>query len=210
MNKLVISFVALVTALSAFSQTTRNDVLQGLEKGQNAISQGATAIIKKATRLFRDKDDLTSVIMVLKVGTVVNVVSSDSTFMKIDYEGNTGFIYSRHAEIEKSAVSESRPEVSSAGTLMENSSGTARTVERSGAGRYEYLENKYGRSLAGRIYSGKIWKGMRSEMVKDSWGSPRKINKIINNSMVKEEWYYNNTVLFFQNNILVNWGPERD
>jgi len=210
MNRLIISFIFLFTALSAFSQTTRNEVLEGLEKDQNTISGGATAIIKKATRLFRDKDDLTSVIMVLQVGSVVNVISSDSTFMKVDYEGNTGFIYSRHAETKKSAVNENRPESSSAGTYRGNAPEAARPAEKPRAGRYEYLENKYGRSLAGKIYSGKIWRGMRAEMVKDSWGSPRKINKVISNNVVKEQWYYNKTILFFQNNTLVNWGPERD
>lgn len=210
MNRLILSIIVLFTASSAFSQAGGANVLQGLETDRNVISAGTTAKIINATRLFKDKDDLTSVIMVLPVGSVVNVLSSDSTFMRVEYEGNTGFIYSQHAEIDKTPVSGSRSETPAIENYRDNPSTLSRPAANTRAGRYEYLENKYGQSLAGRIYSGKIWKGMRAEMVKDSWGSPRKINKIISNSVVKEEWYYNNTVLFFQNNTLVNWGPERD
>jgi len=39
--------------------------------------------------------------------------------------------------------------------------------------RYTYLENKYGPSLAA-VVSGKIWKGMNAQMVKDSWAHQRK------------------------------------
>ncbi|NLJ44404.1 MAG: hypothetical protein GX431_12145 [Bacteroidales bacterium] len=210
MNRLIVSIIILFTASSAFTQTTSTNVLQGPEAVQNAISAGATATVKNATRLFKDKDDLTSVIMVIPAGSVVNVLSADSAFMKVEYEGNTGFIYSQHAEIDKTPVPGNRAEPAATENNRDNPSTVSRPVEKTRAGRYEYLERKYGQSLAGRIYSGRIWKGMRSEMVKDSWGSPRKINKIISNNVVKEEWYYNNTVLYFQNNTLVNWGPERD
>jgi len=200
MNRLIIFFIGLLAVSPGYSQSTRTDVPQDPERVQNVASRGTTATIKKATRLFKDKDDLTSVIMVLPSGSVVDVVSADTAFIKVGYEGNTGFIYTRHAEINKAPVSEARPEPAA----------TTRAVEKTRVGRYEYLENKYGRQVAEKIYSGKIWKGMRAEMVKDSWGSPVKINKIISNSVVREEWYYKNTVLFFQNNTLVNWGSDRD
>lgn len=200
MNRLIIFFIGLLAASPGYSQATRNVVPQDPEWGQNVSSRGTTATVRKATRLFKDKDDLTSVIMVLPSGSVVDVVSSDTGFIKVGYEGNTGFIYSRHAEINRAPVSEARPEPAAA----------TRAVEKPRVGRYEYLENKYGRQVAEKIYSGKIWKGMRAEMVKDSWGSPGKINKIIRNNVVREEWYYKHTVLFFQNNKLVNWGSDRD
>ena len=200
MNRLIIFIIGLLAASPAYSQATGTDVPQDPERGQNIAFWGTTATVKKATRLFKDKDDLTSVIMVLPSGSVVDVVSSDTAFIKVGYEGNTGFIYTRHAEINRAPVSEARPEPAAA---------TGAAVK-ARVGRYEYLENKYGRSVAERIYSGKIWKGMRAEMVKDSWGSPGKINRIISNSVVREEWYYKNTVLFFQNNTLVNWGSYRD
>ena len=33
--------------------------------------------------------------------------------------------------------------------------------------------------MASRLYSGKIWKGMNAEMVRDSWGRAGKINRVI-------------------------------
>ena len=72
--------------------------------------------------------------------------------------------------------------------------------------RFSYLENKYGSNMAARLLSGKIWKGMNSEMVKDSWGISEKINRIVSGNIIKEEWIYRNTWLYFENNSLVEWG----
>jgi hypothetical protein len=73
--------------------------------------------------------------------------------------------------------------------------------------RYSYLENKYGTNMASRLITGKIWKGMNSDMVKDSWGMAEKINRIISGNVVKEEWIFKNTWLYFENNTLLEWGP---
>jgi hypothetical protein len=64
--------------------------------------------------------------------------------------------------------------------------------------------------MAARLYEGKIWKGMNAQMVKDSWGSPKKINRVISGNIVKEDWFYNNTWLHFQNSTLADWGPAKD
>jgi hypothetical protein len=54
---------------------------------------------------------------------------------------------------------------------------------------------------------GKVWRGMLSEMVRDSWGEPQKINRVISGNTVKEEWIFRNTWLYIENNYLVEWGP---
>jgi hypothetical protein len=82
-----------------------------------------------------------------------------------------------------------------------------RPVQKSQGNRFSYLDYKYGTSMAARIYSGKIWKGMTSEMVKDSWGSPSRINKVIRGNTIKEEWIYRNTWLYIVDDTLVDWGP---
>ena len=51
--------------------------------------------------------------------------------------------------------------------------------------------------MAARIIAGKIWKGMNSEMVKDSWGNPEKINRIISGNVIKEEWIYQKHLALF-------------
>jgi hypothetical protein len=201
MKKLLLSALLVLLFTSLNSQETKTDVLQSLEKDQ-AADQNAiiTATIKSATRLFKDKDDLTSVILIIPPDSIVYVIASDDTFMNVDYEGNAGYIYSRHAEINKTADL-AQPAVQQMSAGQE-----ANPVQEQKVSRYTYLENKYGSSIAPRLYSGKIWKGMNTQMVKDSWGSPKKINRVISGNIVKDEWIYNNTWLHFQNSTLTSWG----
>jgi hypothetical protein len=64
--------------------------------------------------------------------------------------------------------------------------------------------------MAAKLMAGKIWKGMSAEMIKDSWGSPRKINRVISGNLIKEEWIFKNTWLYIENDILADWGPIRN
>jgi hypothetical protein len=182
---------------------TGADVLQDLEKNK-ATGQLATntATTISATRLFKDKDDLTSVILIIPADSTVFILGADSAFFHVDYLGNEGFIYSRHAQLNKISPV---PEENVVNTQPEIHEGTP--VREPSVSRYEYLEKKYGPSIAPRLYSHRIWKGMNTQMVKDSWGSPKKINRVISDNMVKEEWIYNNTWLHFQNSTLTEWGP---
>jgi hypothetical protein len=59
------------------------------------------------------------------------------------------------------------------------------------------------------LNAGKIWKGMTAEMVRDSWGTPSRINRGSGNNNSQEEWIYKNTWLVIENNTLVEWGPIR-
>ena len=61
--------------------------------------------------------------------------------------------------------------------------------------------------MAARLIAGKIWKGMTTDMVQDSWGTPKKINRVISGNIVKEEWIYMNSWLLFENDTLSEWGP---
>jgi hypothetical protein len=202
MKKLLFSAFLLSVFISLISQESKTDVLQGLEKNQSA-DQNTTvpAVIKSATRLFKDKEDLTSVIMVIPQDSIVFVLDSDDTFLHVEYIGNEGYIYSRHAELFK-------PDPNVQPAVVEvPANQDAKPVQEQKISRYTYLENKYGSSMASRIYGGKIWRGMNIEMVKDSWGSPKKINRVISSNVVNEEWFYSGTWLHFQNSTLTDWGP---
>jgi len=50
-----------------------------------------------------------------------------------------------------------------------------------------------------QIICGKIWKGMNSEMARDSWGAAERINRVISGNLIKEEWIYRSTWLYFEN-----------
>ena len=205
MKKLIFSGLFLFMVFTLNSQVSKTDVLQDLEKNK-AVEQNTvtTATLKSASRLFKDKDDLTSVIMVIPQDSVVNVLGSDSTFLHVSFDGNEGYIYVRHVEINKPLI------IQSPIAQQERYSQEARPVQKQKVSRYAYLENKYGPSTAARLYEGKIWKGMSAQMVKDSWGSPKKINRVISGNVVKEEWFYSNTWLHFQNSTLADWGRVKD
>lgn len=232
MEKLILSAIFLLMFIPAFSQNdNRTKILQDLENQQvnqqyaaQQVSQqvpdtGLTATLISASRLFRDKDDLTSVIIVIPADSVVTVLDSDTTYLHVVYQDLVGYIKSGDARInelqkvtEPAIAGEQKADV----LAREEAAATKdqqvvkgeryqqeKTTEQD---RYSYLVNKYGPDMASRIYGGKIWRGMNSEMVQDSWGSPRKINRVISGNRIKEEWIYRRYWLFFRNSTLVDWG----
>lgn len=211
MNRIILTLAISFLFSAAYSQETKTDILQDLEKTRSAVDTTAsTATLKASSRLFRDKDDLTSVIVVIPEGSLVDLLpGGDDTFLHVMFEGNEGFIYSSHATINKATVA-AATEVRQPSPVSPAAAQTARPVNGKPASRYEYLEQQYGPSAARKISQRKIWKGMNPEMVRDSWGSPRKINRIINDNTVREEWTYSKTTLYFQNSTLRDWGPAKD
>jgi hypothetical protein len=203
--KKTIFFILIVTAaLSLQAQANRADVLQDLESNSSAVQDvTATATMKSSSRLFAAKDDLTTVIMIIPSGSVVNVLGSDSTYFHVSFEENDGYIFKRHAVLDKTPANTNQP-VRTQQAFQEE-----QPVQEQQVSRFTYLENKYGTNMATRLISGKIWKGMNSEMVKDSWGTAEKINRVISGNIIKEEWIFRNAWLYFENNTLVEWGPIR-
>jgi hypothetical protein len=163
--------------------------------------QTVTAKLISSSRLFSMKYDLTSVIMVIPSGTIVNVLGSDSTYFRIRYGEDEGYIYRKEAVITDAPA----PVVQE--KTITNQPENNQQAETKQVDRKTYLENKYGSAMAGKMLAGKIWKGMNAEMVVDSWGKPYKINRTINAGLTREEWIYKNTWLFIENNTLVEWGP---
>jgi hypothetical protein len=204
MKKILFISFLLAGSISLMSQTNKVDKLQALEQNQSGNQKVTlTAKLKSSSRLFGAKDDLTSVILIIPADSTVTVLDSDSTYLHVVYEENEGFIFKRHAVVDKTPVVTQQTNQSQP-TVQETQ--PAREQPQS---RFSYLENKYGSNMAARLIAGKIWKGMNSEMVKDSWGTAEKINRVISGNIVKEEWIFKNTWLYFENNTLVEWGPIR-
>jgi hypothetical protein len=205
MKKLFSLALLIICALPLKAQAKKTDVLEYLESNQPAIKKlGTTATLKSSSRLFGIKDDLTSVILIIPADSVVTVLDSDSTYLHVVFEDNEGYIYKRHAVINKAPSNFARG-IQSKPAVQET-----QPVQEQQQSRFSYLENKYGSNMAARLTSGKIWKGMNSEMVRDSWGPAEKINRVISGNIIKEEWIYTNTWLYFENNTLVEWGPIRN
>lgn len=195
------AFLFSILLIITNAQVNRTEVLQSLENSsQEKQNQQITATLKNASRLFADKNDLTSVIVVIPSGTVVNVLETDSTYCKVSYEDDQGYIFKRDAVITNTPIPEKPAPVTENASQNDDQSGSGR------GNRFAYLEYKYGKNMAALLIAGKIWKGMSSNMVKDSWGSPLKINRVIG-EVVQEEWIYKNTWLFIESDRLVNWGP---
>ncbi len=211
MNRIVLTLAISFLFSAAYSQETKTEILQDLEKTRSADeTTSSTATLKASSRLFKDKDDLTSVIVVIPEASLVDLLpGGDDAFLHVMFEGNEGFIYSSHATINKAPVVGSQ-EVSQPSPVSPSEAQSDRPVSGKVTSRYEYLEQQYGPDAARKISQRKIWKGMNPEMVRDSWGSPRKINRIINDNTVREEWTYSRTTLYFQNSTLRDWGPAKD
>jgi hypothetical protein len=209
MKNLFLPALLLIICVSAAAQDNKNKLLQDLEENNaGQQDQGITARLKYASRLFKDKDDLTSVIMVIPADSTVEVLDSDSTFLRVSYEDNEGYIRDDQAEIirpervtKPALAEEQQPQSGLQMQRIEPKQG--RTPDR-----YTYLANKYGAPTAGKMYGGKIWKGMSDEMVEDAWGNPKKINRTISTGNdTREEWVYTHYWLSFRNGVLVGWGP---
>lgn len=204
MKKTILFALIITGVLSVQAQANRADLLQSLENNQNPKQDVTiTATLKSSSRLFASKDDLTTVNLIIPSGSKVTVLDSDSTYLHVSFEENEGYIFRRHAILDKTPVRSSQPVQSQQAVQQEQ------PVQDQQESRFTYLENKYGTNMATRLQEGKIWKGMNAEMVKDSWGTASKINRVISGNIVKEEWIYKNTWLYFENNSLVEWGPTR-
>jgi hypothetical protein len=201
MKRIINISLFLILYLAVYGQGDKTNLIQNLENEGVPSQDTVTATIKSASRLFADRNNISSVIMVIPEGSVVSVIGSDGTYLHVVFDEYEGYIYANDAEINKAPVKESRI------AREEEVQNEMPVQPQQASSRLEYLENKYGSRVGDRIYEGKIWKGMTAEMVKDSWGSPRKINKVISENVIREEWQYGDTWLYIQNNILTRWGP---
>ena len=201
MKKYIFPALFIIGALSINAQTDKIERLQALEVNQYQGQDVApTATVKASTRLFRIKEDLTSVIVIIPSGSVVTVLDSDSTYYHVGFDDNEGYIFRKHAVMDKAPSTFKEMQT----VQSKNDMAPVQVITDS---RYEALESKYGSAMAARLYAGKIWKGMNSEMARDSWGASEKVNRVISGNIIKEEWIYRSTWLYFENNTLLEWGP---
>jgi hypothetical protein len=201
MKRIILLTLLILSANLIKAQPNKIDKLQALEQNQTSTQNSQTATLKSASRLFAAKNDLTTVIQIIPADSVVTVLDSDSTYLHVVFDQNEGYIFKRQAVLDQtpsrsSQVRQSQPAV------MET-----QPVQEQQQTRLSYLENKYGSNMAARLNAGKIWKGMNSDMVKDSWGVAEKVTRNINGNTIKEKWMYRSTWLYFENNTLLDWGP---
>lgn len=175
---------------------------------------------KGAVRFFADKDDLTSVIEILPDGTVVEAISADTLFTLIRLGDVQGYIKSDRLTAALPVVTSSSPAVQPVQeeVVLQPVTGSAREAapvqpvsdaqyRQVPTERFQVLIDKYGTDLAKKIYQHKVWKGITSEMARDSWGKPTQINRMYVDTTVDEEWIYSRSYLYFRDGVLIEWGP---
>ena len=153
-----------------------------------------------AIRLFGDKDDLTSVLSIIPAGSIVEIVRPDTTagYVLVLFDDQQGYV-----EAAKLDYNLTQDEIDKASAPVQTTVQSAPVP----ANRYDMLIMKYGTPLGKLLYEHKIWKGLNTDMVTDSWGKPVKINITYNDSSKEEEWIYSKKWLLFRDNVLVSWGP---
>ncbi len=175
---------------------------------------------KGAVRLFADKDDLTSVIQIIPDGTVVEAVSADTVFTLIRLGDVQGYVKSDRLTAALPVVSTTQPvaqqaqeepvlqpvtePVQEAAPVQPSADVQNRQIPTE---RYQALSEKYGSDLGLRLYQHKVWKGITSDMARDSWGKPKQINRMYVDTSVDEEWIYSRSYLYFRDGVLIEWGP---
>lgn len=173
---------------------------------------------KGAVRLFADKDDLTSVLQIIPDGTVVEAISADTVFTLIRLGDVQGYVKSDRLTAALPAVSTAQPDLQQAeeavlqpvaeqaqeaGETQPSADVTYRQVP---TDRYQALSEKYGADLGLKLYQHKVWKGISSDMARDSWGKPKQINRMYVDTSVDEEWIYSKSYLYFRDGVLIEWG----
>jgi hypothetical protein len=71
------------------------------------------------------------------------------------------------------------------------------------------LTKKYGKDIASMISSGKIWKGMTIEMLRDSWGEPDKVNEDTFSYGTFAQLKYGDIEFFFRDKKLIDWEEKK-
>jgi hypothetical protein len=167
-----------------------------------------------ALRLFSDKDDLTSVITLIPDGSTVEVISADSTFTFVRFDNAEGYVKSdRLTEVipEVEAEPAASPSMYTDQEMQAHEQAQAQEQQYyAPVDRYDMLLNKYGTDIGKRIYQHKVWKGVSSEMARDSWGKPIQINRMYVDQSVDEEWIYSKKYLYFRDDVLIDWGPVKN
>jgi hypothetical protein len=191
MKKMIASMLVLLMGITVFAQDL-----------QKATTKGAV-------RLFGDKDDLTSVIELIPDGSNVDIIKADTVFTKIRFGEEEGYVRS-------DKLGPFIPVISPAPLLP-----PARAAEpqepspdveayNQPVDWYEVLVTKYGDDIGKRLYQHKVWKGITSDMARDSWGKPLQINRTYVDQSVDEEWIYAKKWLYFRDGILIEWGPVKN
>jgi hypothetical protein len=192
MKKMIVTMLVFLAGVAIFAQDL-----------QKATTKGAV-------RLFGDKDDLTSVIVLIPDGSTVDIIKADSLFTRVRYGEQEGYVRSGELGPFVPVISPAPLNPPVQATEPQQPSPDTEAYNQSPVDWYEVLVTKYGDDIGKRLYQHKVWKGITSDMARDSWGKPRQINRMYVDQNVEEEWIYTTKYLYFRDGILIDWGPVKN
>ena len=142
----------------------------------------------------------------IKTGNKVKVIEVHENYYKVYFDSDSGYVNKAGFK----SVNQIEQENNS---IMQNQIAESERIKRYEMQREIELEEKrinlikkYGESIGRKIFQEEIWIGMSSEMVLDSQGRPKDINKTVGSWGIHEQWIYdNNTYLYLENGRLTNW-----
>jgi len=145
---------------------------------------------KSTTRFFSDIENMSSVLSMIPKDIEVQVFEPIGDYYSAYFNDSYGFLFISKVEPVNfdPNIFQVKPE-----TLPGDQD------------KYAFLVEKYGQKDADLIIARKVWKGMTKDMILDSWGKPKQIDRYIGKTSVKEEWYYRNKVLFVRDGKLEGW-----
>lgn len=148
-----------------------------------------------SVRLFKDMDNISSVILYIPSGERVEVFEEIDNYYSASFNGEKGYILKKKAKPLNFSEPESNPATSVSAPVNKMDE----------KARYAYLKSKYDIKTANALFRHQIWKGMSSSMAKDSWGSPLTMDRFLGNDEKYEEWKYSKYILVFDQGKLSGW-----
>lgn len=202
------------------SLKTRNTVIEvKVNKYASALNTllledkvGSVFICQMGTLLY-DKPDGINSIMPVKRGDKVKAVEILENHYKVYFSGVYGYVLKSGFKSEAEVIEKNEKELEIEKQKMIREQERIERVKQleqqrklSEENRKKELIIKYGHADGTKIFQGYIWIGMTKEMVLESWGEPKDINRSVGSWGVHEQWiYYGDKYVYIENGKLASW-----
>ena len=168
---------------------------------ENEFKTGVAIFTKQKTNLYEERGTWTKTIATIPPLMTLLAYDFKNNYYFVEYDTLNGYVFCLDIEtIEQKNKRIEKEQIKKQNQIQKELATQNELRERKNS-----LVRKYGEVNGEKIFNGKIWLGMTKEMVIDSWGQPRDINKSVGSWGVHEQWVYYNSYLYFRNGKLTSW-----
>jgi hypothetical protein len=166
---------------------------------------GTIFICTTGTLLYEKPDGFKSICPVI-TGNKVKVIEVLENYYKVYFNDHTGFVNKAGFQSESKIIEEKIKNEKIESEKIERNKRSEEESILEMEERRSRLIKQFGKAIGERIFYNEIWIGMTAEMVRESKGRPKDINKTVGSWGVHEQWIYNEkTYLYLENGKLVSW-----